>query len=296
MPGVPDSDLPVAPEAETVGAALRAVLSPSGLRAVAVELGWASAHVLTYPWGVAEERVRDMASGYSTSALPPTHRGRLSADPAAARTPILLVHGVADNRSVFSVMARSLHRKGFGRVVAVNQPPLGADVPTLASRLGERVEALCAATGYERLHIIGHSLGGLVARYYAQCQGGDARVHTLVTLGTPHAGTQTARLVPLPLARQLRPGSAVITELAGPAPGCATRFLAIWSDLDQMVIPRRSAALSHPDLMVRTLLVPGVGHLSLPIDARVVAEVCTALAHLDREGDPRGPYSFSTGA
>jgi hypothetical protein len=32
-------------------------------------------------------------------------------------------------------------------------------------------------------------MGGLVARYYVQRLGGDERVHTLVTLGTPHAGT-----------------------------------------------------------------------------------------------------------
>ena len=40
-------------------------------------------------------------------------------------------------------------------------------------------------SGYERVHIVGHSLGGLAARYYVSRLGGDAHVHTLVTLGTP---------------------------------------------------------------------------------------------------------------
>src|SRR3712207_7796562 len=51
-------------------------------------------------------------------------------------------------------------------------------------------------------------------------------VHTLVTLGTPHAGTEVARpFRMLPLAGQLTPGSSVLRELAEPAPECRTRFL-----------------------------------------------------------------------
>jgi triacylglycerol esterase/lipase EstA (alpha/beta hydrolase family) len=47
-------------------------------------------------------------------------------------------------------------------------------------------------------------MGGLVARYYVQRLGGDERVHTLVTLGTPHAGTRWARALPHPVVRQLK--------------------------------------------------------------------------------------------
>ncbi|WP_324274364.1 esterase/lipase family protein [Blastococcus brunescens] len=38
------------------------------------------------------------------------------------------------------------------------------------------------------MHVVGHSLGGLIARYHVQRQGGDRRVESLVTLGTPHEG------------------------------------------------------------------------------------------------------------
>ena len=87
-------------------------------------------------------------------------------------------------------------------------------------------------------------MGGLIARYYVQRLGGDERVHTLVTLGTPARRHRPARLFPHPLVRQLRPGSDVVAELAEPAPGCRTRFVAIWSDLDQMVVPKQSAHAS----------------------------------------------------
>src|SRR5260370_30066577 len=112
-------------------------------------------------------------------------------------TPILLVHGMIDNRSVFTLLRRGLVRSGFGQVRSVNYSPLTTDIRKAAEHLGRCVEALCERTGYERVHVVAHSLGGVIARYYVQRLGGDARVHTLVTLGAPHGGTQAARLLPL---------------------------------------------------------------------------------------------------
>ena len=263
---------------------LRAAVSPGGFRAAAVELVWISAHVVMYPIGLLEERAREGADRYSIDDLPPSHRGLMVGDVEAAGTPILLIHGVVDNRSIFTVMRRGLRRRGFGRIYTLNYSPLTDDVRDVAGRLAETIEAICADTGYERIHLIGHSMGGLIARQYVQKMGGDARVHTCVTLGTPHGGTYPARLVPHPVARQLRPGSELLTELAAPAPGCRTRFLAFWSDLDQLMIPKASAQLHHPDLLARNVFVRGVGHLSLPIDGRVVREIAVTLAHLDHDG------------
>jgi len=261
-----------------------ASLASRTARAAAVEVVWIGAHVVLYPLGVLQEKARPEAERYSLRDLPPGQRGLLIGDVEAAGTPIVLIHGVGDNRSIFTVLRRGLRRRGFGRVQSLNYSPLTDDVREVAGRLRDAVEALCAETGYERVHLIGHSMGGLVARYYVQRLDGDQRVHTLVTLGTPHSGTYAARVVPHPVARQLRPGSDVVAELAEPAPGCRTRFVAFWSDLDQMIIPTSSARLEHPDLSARNVFVRGVGHLSLPIDGRVVHEIGATLAHLDHEG------------
>jgi triacylglycerol esterase/lipase EstA (alpha/beta hydrolase family) len=183
-------------------------------------------HVALYPLGAVRERARSTARPLSLHALPPVHRGLLIHDVEAAGTPILLVHGMVDNRSIFTLLRRGLRRRGFGQVFSHNYSPLTTDVACGSPPARERVEAVCAETGYERIHVVGHSLGGLVARYYVQCLGGDARVHTLVTLGTPHGGTQAARLFPHALLRQIRPGSRLLAELAAGAPGCRTRFIA----------------------------------------------------------------------
>ena len=132
--------------------------------------------------------------------------------------------------------------------------------------------------------MVGHSLGGLIARYYVTRLGGDQRVHTLVTLGTPHAAPTAPTPCPHALCRQLRPGSGLMRELAEPVPGCRTRFLAYWSDLDQMVLPQDHARLEHPDLAAHNIEVHGLGHMSLPISGRVVHGISTALAHLDPDG------------
>ncbi|WP_060710597.1 esterase/lipase family protein [Pseudonocardia sp. HH130629-09] len=127
-----------------------------------------------YPIGLAEETVRPQGH-WRTDSLPPVKRSLVVADPAAAGTPILLVHGIMDNRSVFTVIAHELRRRGFGVVHAINYSLLTDDVRTAAHELRGHVERLREATGSDRVHVVGHSLGGVIARYYVQRMGGRRR-------------------------------------------------------------------------------------------------------------------------
>lgn len=259
------------------------LLSPSTVRGAVVEAAWVTAHLAMYPMGLLEEQLRLQEERHSLDSLPPAQRGLLVGDVEAAGTPIVLVHGILDNRSIFTVLRRGLHRRGFGSTYALNYSPLTDDVRVVSAHLGDLVAQVCEETGHDKVHVVGHSLGGLIGRYLVQRLGGDEYVHTLVTLGTPHGGTLPAHVVPLGLARQMRRDSDLIQELAEPAPGCRTRFVALWSDMDQLVIPQSSGRIDHPDLRARNVLVSGVGHLSLPVDGRVVREVGSVLA--SRDGD-----------
>ena len=205
-------------------------------------------------------------------------RALFAADPLAARVPVVLVHGLIDNHSIFAVMRRSLRRRGFTSVCSWNYSPLLSDVARGAADLGRHAERIRERSGYERVHVVGHSLGGLLARYHVQRQGGDRHIDSLVTLGTPHQGSLLAHLLPTPLVRQLRPGSAVLRELAEPAPGVRTSITAVYSDLDQVVVPTSAGRCDHPDLRARNVLVRGVGHMSLPFHRGVVDEVAAILA------------------
>ncbi|MEU5809076.1 alpha/beta fold hydrolase [Streptomyces sp. NPDC047718] len=230
------------------------------LRAGVLEAILFGAHLLHYPTGIRQERPAGEDSG------------------SGPRPPVLLLHGFSDNRSVFVLLRRALAAGGLRRVEAHNYSPLTLDLRVAARGLARRVEDLCERTGRERIDLVGHSLGGLVGRYYVQCLGGDARIGTLVTLGTPHAGTRIAPFMDAhPLVRQLRPDSSVMAELRAPAPGCRTRYVAFWTEFDELVDPPGAARIEHPDLRAENVLVTGIGHLALAAHPAVAAAVLRAL-------------------
>jgi pimeloyl-ACP methyl ester carboxylesterase len=227
---------------------------------------------------------------YPLGVLP----GRREPIDVAGGTPVVLVHGVVDNRSAFRLLETSLRRRGFRHISAINYPITTIDVRAAAQQLADHVERVCEETGAEQVHLVGHSLGGVIARWYVQCDGGDARTASVVTLGAPHTGTHAARLLPLPVLRQLRPGSDILRALAAPA-RCRTRFVSVWSEQDAVVVPRRAAALVHADLDVTNVELRGVGHLALTSHPRALAAVSDAL--LASEGAvPQRVQSFSSGA
>ena len=259
---------------------------------LAIEAGWATAHLMMYPLGLfsASSPIVGAAGRHDLGGLSPEQRGLFHHGVEAAETPILLVHGIIDNHAIFTVLDRALRRRGFQTLATYDYGLFTQNIPRAALRLGEAIEQLSAATGYERIHVIGHSLGGLIARYFVQRLGGDSRVHTLVTLGTPHQGTQLAWAASLlPLIRHLTPGSPVIRELAEPAPGCRTRFIAFFSDIDHLVVPGRNARIDHPDLNVQNIAALGVGHLSMPNNRRIAFTIAQALYELGPAGAPSAP-------
>ncbi|MFJ6510960.1 esterase/lipase family protein [Streptomyces sp. NPDC091406] len=264
-------------------------LSSALLGATALELFVLTGHVIAYPLGLIPER------GRATPATPATPTDLPVKAPAAP--PVVLLHGFIDNRSVFLVLRRVLTRQGRRHLESLNYSPLTRDIRTAAELLGRHVEEICARTGHSRVDIVGHSLGGLIARYYVQRLGGDRRVRTLVTLGTPHGGTAVAPGAGVhPIVRQMRGGSSVIEELRGPAPGCRTRFVSFWSELDQVMVPVETACVDHPDLDAVNVRVTGIGHLALPVHPTVAAAIREAIEAEETDETAEEDATPSTGA
>ncbi|MFD3314966.1 esterase/lipase family protein [Streptomyces sp. NPDC058694] len=295
-------------------------LSLALLKATALEIAILAGHLLLYPTGITPERrpapnppgpptdLTDTGTGTGTRTAArtgtltdadprtgtSTGTGTGTGDtpdttrlPTPTRPPVVLLHGFIDNRSVFVMLRRSLAQHGRQQIESLNYSPLTCDIRTAAELLGRHIEEICERTGHHEVDIVGHSLGGLIARYYVQRLGGDVRVRTLVTLGTPHSGT---RVVPLmnahPIVRQMRPGSAVLDELCRPAPHCRTRFVSFWSDLDQLMDPLETACIEHPDLLVQNVRVSGIGHLALPVHPAVATGIRQALDAEETEARP----------
>ncbi|MGW3831983.1 lipase family alpha/beta hydrolase [Streptomyces microflavus] len=264
------------------------------LGATVLELVVLTGHLVAYPFGLTQERrtqpdpppeTTPGAAPGAAPGTPGTHPNRLPGSLAAER-PVVLLHGFIDNRSVFVLLRRTLARHGRRHLASLNYSPLTRDLRTAAGLLGRHVEEVCARTGQREVDIVGHSLGGLIARYYVQRLGGDRRVRTLVTLGTPHGGTAVAPGAGIhPIVRQMRGRSALIEELRRPAPGCRTRFVSFWSELDQVMVPVQTACVDHPDLDAVNVRVTGIGHLALPVHPAVAAAVREALETQEtREG------------
>jgi len=196
-------------------------------------------------------------------------------DPAPVRAahPVLLVHGVLVNDGVWIGFRRHLRRHGIGPIYTINYGPPLADIELFAEQLDARIAGIIAITGAEQVVLVGHSMGGLVARACLRRFGG-AGVARLITLGTPHHGSVLAYMFPGRSLAQLRPGNPWLVDLnsnesaAAPAP-----ITSIWSRHDSMVAPQASSVLACAE----NVALPGIAHNALLADAevrrRVLAEI-----------------------
>jgi triacylglycerol esterase/lipase EstA (alpha/beta hydrolase family) len=192
----------------------------------------------------------------------------LMRDPAATSSdrPVLLIHGVLVNDGVWFFTRRRLRRMGIEPIYAMTYGPPFADIERFAEQLSLRIAQICAATGAERVLVVAHSMGGLVARAYLR-RFGPRRLAKLVTIGTPHHGSVLAWSFPGRGLEQMRPGNAWLAELnrTEDAPS-AVPITSIWSRHDNMVAPQSSCQLP----CAQNVAFAGVGHNALLGDRRVI--------------------------
>jgi pimeloyl-ACP methyl ester carboxylesterase len=272
-------------------AALRGLFRPRTYIGAAREAALGVLHLTTYPFGVAPNG--DPAERATRGAGSPKASGAADRRSPAA-LPVVLVHGWIHNRSAFLGMSRAFKRAGVDYVHGFNYNPLLHDIPEIATMLAAEVERVLTATGAPRCTVVGHSLGGLVARYYVQRMGGEDTVDTVVTMGTPHRGTYTAYLSPDPCAVQMRPRSSLLRELEETARPSSVRWLAYYSDLDVSVLPAVNAKLVHPALGATNVKIGDTGHLSLLLSGELLHSVLAHLAdpELDRPARASQPASL----
>ncbi len=189
---------------------------------------------------------------------------------ASPRLPVLLLHGYVCNRGFMLPLRNFLRAQGI-TAYTHNLEPIYADIGSYAEALARRIDEICAASGAEKLIIVAHSMGGLAARAYLR-RHGARRVAKLVTLGTPHCGTELARFAAGKNARQMEPGNAWLEQLNSTA--LAVPTLSIFSYQDEIVAPQISGALAGADCSG----ISGGGHVGLPFSRRVRALLLAALA------------------
>lgn len=197
-------------------------------------------------------------------------RGPLPSPDLGGR-PVLLVHGFVARASHFRGLQRALHARGRPtRAVDLGWPLRGVDAYTPA------LEAALEASG--PVDLVAHSMGGIVLRATLRDRPDlRERVRTVVTLGSPHHGTEAARGLPPGLPRDLAdlaPDSPYLRAL----PGLHTlvphaRRHAVAARYDVVVFPTGRA---FPEGMHHHLL-SHLGHNGLLTEPEAHRLVCALL-------------------
>ncbi len=235
----------------------------NSLAALASELG---ARVVSYNW---------------SQAFPGLSLG---VDPigAGSGAPILLVHGYFSNRGIWIRLRQRLAAANVGPIYTITLEPMNGSIEAMMPVLEARVNAIFEETGQEKIILVAHSLGGLVARAYV-AQEGSARIAKLITLGSPHHGSRIAALGMFESAKQMRYRSPWIEMLqdreAAHPPGIPA--LSIYTLNEDLVYPPESSVLDWEG--AENVPVSAVGHIAL-LYSEVIAN--RVIAAIRKSGTP----------
>jgi thioesterase domain-containing protein len=183
---------------------------------------------------------------------------------------VLLVHGFLCNRGLWASVAPALSERGY-EVHALSLEPVWGSIEDYSEAMQQAIEGLLKA--HANLVIIGHSMGGLVARQALRKLDaqGRARVARIITLGTPHLGTVHAQFGFGKNAAQMRRESPWLRDLFAEElarGGLGVPSTVVLSYHDNIVAPQ-ALAWPHPEAQQEIIELAGVGHLSLALDPQV---------------------------
>ncbi|AGP29697.1 triacylglycerol lipase [Corynebacterium terpenotabidum Y-11] len=155
----------------------------------------------------ASDFIDAFVQSFANPRLAPVGADDWNCQPTAEHpTPVVLIHGTWENAyDNWSAMAPELKAEGY----CVFTPNYGAadlltkggagevlpntfgtkDIAESAGEIATYVDAVLAATGADKVDLVGHSQGGLLARQYLKFNGGAAKVDKVVTLGATNHGT-----------------------------------------------------------------------------------------------------------
>jgi len=184
---------------------------------------------------------------------------------------VLLVHGFVGRPGHFRGMQRALHAAGRP-TVAVDLKWAFRGVASYGPPLADAIEA------FDQVDIVAHSMGGVVARkVLAERPDLRARVQQVITLGTPHHGTESARGLPPDFPRDigdLQPDSPFLQQLPSLRELLPDRpLLAVAAQWDVVVFPLHRALPAD----MRQLVLPHLGHNGLLTEPEAYAAVLDQL-------------------
>ncbi len=184
-----------------------------------------------------------------------------------ARRGAVFIHGFVCNRGFWTPWLKELRTRGHP-FVAVNLEPVFGSIDQYVPIVEDAVQRLTQATGLPPV-LVCHSMGGLAARAWLRAMSGAARVHHVVTIGSPHHGSWIARFSQVRNGRQMRRQSEWLRQLEEPAdPTRYAKFTCWYSNCDNIACPASTGALPGAD----NRLVRGAAHVDLGFRPEVMAD------------------------
>jgi pimeloyl-ACP methyl ester carboxylesterase len=127
---------------------------------------------------------------------------------AQANRIVLFIHGIiGDTESMVPAVQHAklevngdtvplCHTNVYDLVLAFDYENLNTSIADNARSLKQRLEAVGLGQGHGKtLHIVAHSMGGLVSRWFIEREGGKDIVNHLIMLGTPNNGSPWPNVV-----------------------------------------------------------------------------------------------------
>jgi len=192
----------------------------------------------------------------------------LSPGQQATRRGVVLVHGFLCNRGFWLPWMAALRERGHAHVAVTLEPAFGS-IDDYTATIDAAVQRVQEATGMAPV-VVGHSMGGLVVRAWLRSLPADsaaARVHRVITLGTPHGGTWAGCFSRSVNGQQMALGGEWVRQLQQEEPAArAARFTCWYSNCDNIVFPAGTAMLPGAD----NRLVEGVAHMQMAFHPTVV--------------------------
>lgn len=191
--------------------------------------------------------------------------GPLSLNPDSDRDSVILVHGLLSNAGPLLPLKFRLSLSGWSNVFLY-------PYSTSHGRFQDHVDGLTDFVLHvhdrlpdRKVHLVGHSLGALIAYSVLQKIESKGVCGRLIALGAPFRGTKLAHLALSDLGRRLVPGHAFLSQFQHPT--VESEVVSIRSDFDALILPGQSA--DCPAERGETVQVEGVGHMGFCFSNRV---------------------------
>jgi len=203
-------------------------------------------------------------------------------DTTCPMAPVVLVHGLVPNPGCWALYRWMLKRNGFTNSFAFGYNALKYSFDELLAQLDRTITQVVEPLGQKRVVLIGHSLGGLIVRAYADLPENAEKVAAVITLGAPHQGTKLAVLGLGKLTRSLAYRGPLIRQIEERTCQSDIPRLAVYSPVDSMVLP--AEAMRVPFNGWKHVRTSPVSHTSLLFNKPTVDTVISHLNEILKAG------------